>query len=180
MIAKIGENIGENFVRRLLKQKRRKSSSIGYGNAQSVGMVYRIKDKDYQHFITSFVKYLATEIGFKDIQTLGFHNGSEVPDFLSEEKRFLAICKKDLKWNKVPKDEKIEEFTSRKYDILIDLTDGFSIPLKYAFAVSDAKFKIGVHEEENVNFYDFMITLPKNATLQQYINQVNHYLNLIR
>lgn len=174
-----GEKIGESYVRKQLKKKVRKPKTIGYGHAQSIGLVYQIKDKDYQHFINKFVGYLGGEIGFKNIQTIGFFQGREVPEFVKSGNKYQTLTKKDIKWNKIPKKDAVRDFVSHDYDILIDLTDKFIIPLKSVFVEANAKLKIGLHEEENQDFYDFMIALPKNATIQDYINQINHYLNLI-
>lgn len=174
------DKMGEAYVRKLVKKIPRRPKTIGYQHAQSIGLVYRIKDKDYQHFIHNFVAYLSKEVGFKNIQTIGYYNGKEIPSFIKSGTKYSVITKKDLKWNKTPKTDKINSFINDKYDILIDLTDQFIIPIKAVFVQSNAKLKIGVHQKQNTDFYDFMITLPENATLQAYINQINHYLNIIK
>ena len=74
----------------------------------------------------------------------------------------------------------VRNFTQREFDLLIDLHTGNSIPFQYIVAGSRAKFKIGKYEKKATPFYDFMISVPEQMNLRQFIEQVNHYLKSLK
>lgn len=175
----IREKSGKAKVKRVLKNQSRKAKVVNYSQAKSIGVVYQIKDADYQFFIKNYIDYLREEIGFKSIKTLGYFNEKEPPHFLDAGNKYRSFNNKDLKWNFIPKDEAITEFMDNQFDILIDFTDDFCVPVKYIVAKSNAYFKIGRYKDELKDFYDFMINLKPEANLKQYTDQINHYLSII-
>ena len=74
----------------------------------------------------------------------------------------------------------VNKFVNADFDILINLNCEKNFPLKYVCALTKAKFKIGSYEKRNSFMYDFMIDVPSPVGLLDFIEHVNHYLNLIR
>ena len=66
------------------------------------------------------------------------------------------------------------------FDILIDLHTGHSIIFRYMVASTKAKFKIGKYDKKASKYYDFMISVNESMPLSAFIEQVNHYLNLLK
>jgi hypothetical protein len=46
--------------------------------------------------------------------------------------------------------------------------------------MTKAKFKIGRYDRSSLPFYDFMISVEENISLPKFIEQVNHYLNMLK
>ncbi len=175
----IREKLGKSSITKKLSKDNRKPKIKNYTEAQSVGIIYKIKDKDYQYFINNFIDYLREDVGFKVIKTLGFYEEKVAPTFLDLGSKYQFINQKDLNWNFTPKKESVDQFTSSNFDLLIDLTDEYCIPLRHTVVHTAASLKIGRYNEEEIDFYDFMINLPEHASLKEFTNQLNHYLSSI-
>ena len=79
-----------------------------------------------------------------------------------------------------PNNPIVNNFINRKFDILICLNLERSIPLQYVSSLAHASFKIGRFDKSDYTIYDFMIKTEGQTSLKQMIDQVNHYLNLIK
>jgi hypothetical protein len=86
---------------------------------------------------------------------------------------------KEVNWKYIPVKPFVKDFLEEEYDILIDLSLLEHLPLLYLAANCKAGLKIGRFDENNQDFFDLMIELPANATLEYFIGQVTHYLNKI-
>ena len=84
---------------------------------------------------------------------------------------------KDLNWYYKPQNYIIKNFIEKDYDILINLCDSRCIPIKYLAGSSRARFKVGKYEEK-LDLYDMMINVKGN-TIDELINEIYHYLNII-
>jgi len=73
----------------------------------------------------------------------------------------------------------VNEFIYIKFDILINLCSTDSLPLEYISAVSSSKFRIGRYDREKTYCYDFMINNERNASLDEFILEVDHFLENI-
>lgn len=171
--------LGLKMIQKELNANKRKSKVFNYAQAKSIGIIYPIKDKDFQFFVTKYVDYLRKEVGFKTIQTIGFYDSKEEPVFLDLGSKFQFFNKKDLTFSLKPKSQEVETFIQTPFDILIDLSENYVVPLKYIQAKSVASFKVGRYNEAFEKHYDFMVNLPQNASVKEYIDQVNYYLNYI-
>jgi hypothetical protein len=71
-----------------------------------------------------------------------------------------------------------EEFISKNFDILFDLSACNYFPLEYIIKLSIAKFKTGRYTEQD-NDYDFMINTGENMDLVYLIEQLKNYISIL-
>jgi len=148
-------------------------------NASSIGLLMNISDETDMRKITKFEKFLKEQFGIKKVFALGYYdNKKEEPNFLRSSISFDCLQRKDLSWNGAPSGAIYDNFVSEKYDILIDLTNYFNVPLRFVLLRSKAKFKIGKFSEESTPYYDMMIDFEKDD-FEEYANQLVHYLTII-
>jgi hypothetical protein len=71
-------------------------------------------------------------------------------------------------------------FINKRFDVLIDLNFTKLLPLHYISSLSHAGLKVGIFEPETKNPpYDLMMELKKPVNIEDYLNQVMHYLGMI-
>jgi hypothetical protein len=105
-------------------------------------------------------------------------NKKEDPDFLRSSISFDYLQRKDLSWNGIPSGPVYENFVAERFDILIDMTNYFNVPLRFVLLRSKAKFKTGIFSEESKPYFDMMIAFDKDD-FEEYANQLVHYLTII-
>ncbi|MBN2683323.1 MAG: hypothetical protein JXR58_12505 [Bacteroidales bacterium] len=176
IIVKIKEKIGSI----ILKNKRNNSRKRGVYNfetAKTVGIILNANSQFTFETARDFVKYIQS---FKiEVLSLGFVDSVEVLNFYSRQIGMDYFSKKNLNWYGKPKNPKVQEFIQKDFDILIDLSLNDYFPIQYITASSNAKFKIGRFKNESA-CYDLMIDISENKKLDFYIEQIKHYLSILK
>ncbi len=113
------------------------------------------------------------------MKALGYYDGKVSPHYLLPSLDFDFINKKDLTWYYKPEGVAVENFTTDNFDVLIDVVDVDCFPMKYLVASAVAKLKIGKYSDSKQEFYDLMIDVSENNEIDYFIDQVNHYLNML-
>jgi len=148
-------------------------------DCRKVGIVYFIEDERAYKKVKNFVDKLRKEIGVRDVMAMGYVAEDEIPSYLLSKLNFEQICNKDLNWKLMPSGNKVVNFITEDYDVLIDLSLEDHIPVQHLVASSRAKFKVGRLGEVNENLFDMMIDMAGVQSLSQYIAQVDKYLHMV-
>jgi hypothetical protein len=118
------ENIRKSVGSRVLNNKRKKffrqKSVQNFNTAKKTAIVFDAMDSENFKHIKDFRRYLEG----KKIKTelLGYVNKNEVPNDLLFWDNCHVLSKKDLDFFYNPKPEVAEEFISKNFDILFDLS----------------------------------------------------------
>lgn len=168
--------------RRLLNEDRptRRRKVHNFSDARSVGILYREKGEGFFILVKQYVKYLRTEHGIREIMALGYiDQKGHVPHYHVHKLKYDYFHRGEVNWRFEPNCRQATDFIHKDYDLLIDLEREPVLPLQFILARSKAHFKVGYYNPDLEDFYDLMIDLPPQATFDEYVNQVNHYLTLI-
>lgn len=112
---------------------------------------------------------------------MGYFPGKNLPNQLTAV-RYLSIIKKEelnLFYHPVTSDT--NNFVSKRFDVLIDMNFKKILPLRYISSLSNAGFKVGLFDSEAGNTpFDLMLDLKNPVNVEEYLNQVVHYLEMIK
>lgn len=162
---------------RKLKGNARHPKVVNYHEAKDIGVIYHSDSESTFVLIKHFVDYLRKEHGVMHVKAMGFINEKEAPIYHSHVLQHDYFTRKDLSWAGVPRGQAVESFIDQDLDILIDMSKGEWLPLKFILERSAARFKVG-RDAEN-DSYDMLVQAKENSTLDEYIHQVNHFLRSI-
>lgn len=177
---RIFDNIKRTFGKReldKLAEHRKHIECKGFQNSKTIGIVYDATHenafKSVKALIESIKKY------DKNVHSLGYANLPELANFHIQPKEFEFFCNKDLNWFKKPIDKDVEKFCNTNFDILIDLSLEDYLPLLFVVAMSGAKFKTGRYSKTNIQFYDMLIDISENHSMEFLIEQSMNYLKMM-
>jgi hypothetical protein len=143
-------------------------------NAQSIAIIYDSSNADNDITMTKFAENLRKQ--GKSVELLGLIN-----DEITEHKGdVLIINKRKVDWMKIPTDEKVEQFTAKKFDLLLASFTQPNDTLEYIAAVSKAKWKVGAYAADKTHLYDLMINLSGKNDLPYFLEQTTHFLNQVK
>ncbi|MEP7265651.1 MAG: hypothetical protein ABI772_14190 [Bacteroidota bacterium] len=179
MRKKIQSKIAHYLFHREFNMQERQQKLVSFDNARSIGLLYDSTNERNYDVIKKFVKELR-EVNKKDVLALGYYDKKELPNDRFAKLGLDFFTRKSLNWHYKPIAPIVKNFMAKDFDILIDLHTSNSIIFRYIAASTKAKFKIGKYSRLAAPFYDFMISINEGVTLPQFIEQINHYLNLIR
>ncbi len=172
----IKNKIGKLKLRSDLKTLERVKIFHNFNTAKSVGIIFDGTNPSNYDAARTFAKFL-TESKIR-IYGLGFVESKEVSNFYSYYTGFNFFTTKDTNWQGIPSNHNVNDFINEKIDILVDLHLTENFQLDYICAMSKAEFKIGALTTKH-NYYDFMIDISSNSTLDFLCEQIKHYLSII-
>jgi hypothetical protein len=111
---------------------------------------------------------------------MGYYSGKNLPNQFTAV-RYLSIIKnEELNFFYHPVSNDTNKFVNNKFDVLIDINFEKLLPLQYISSLSNAGFKVGLFESETGNTpFDLMMDLKSPVNIEDYLNQVVHYLEMI-
>ena len=157
----------------------REQKMVSFKDAKTIGIIYDSTEEKNYEIIRRYVKDLRDNYK-KDVLALGFYDKKDLPPTRLAKLGLDFFTRKSLNWHYRPVAPVVKNFMAKDFDILIDLHTKSSIIFRYVTASTKAKFKIGRYDKTSALFYDFMISVGDSITLSAFIDQVNHYLNLLK
>jgi hypothetical protein len=179
MSKKIKSRIANYLFYREFSAHQRDHKMVSFSQARTIGIIYDSTNEKNYEIIKRYVKELR-DIYKKDVLALGYYDKKELPNDRFAKLGLDFFTRKGLNWYYKPIAPIVKNFMQRDFDILLDLHVSNSIAFRYIIAATKAKFKIGKYNRTSTKFYDFMISTGDTVTLPQFIDQVNHYLNLLK
>lgn len=179
---KLPRNIRYRLSRYFLDLKPAENRRIkvnNYGNARSIGVIYKEKDEAFFILVKQFVKYLKAEHGIRDILTLAYIDDKHIPHWQLHKLEYEYFTIADTDWRLKPKSQGTDDFLARDFDILLDFTLDTPPPLMHILAKSRARFKVGAWNPAKKELLDFMVDLSDKNTFDQYLHKLNHFLTIL-
>lgn len=128
--------------------------------------------------ISAFVTRMQNE--GKQVKALGFvKNKKDIQRYLPKLS-FDYFSPKDINLLGIPHSTYIDDFIKEEFDILIDLSDEPHIANKHIAGISAAKMKVGDSKSIASAYYDVMVSKNEKLGLHDHLNQIYHYLELIK
>lgn len=171
-------SVKNRIFQRLFQSKKyahnRQRKTINWNQIKTIGFLIDGSDPVQLRLLLN--KLYAYKSEGKKIELLGFVK--KLPPFENENIKW--VTKKDLSWAGIPKMKSIQDFIEKDFDIVINTSILSTRPLEFISAFSNAKLRIGVFSENKTYCYDFMMHLDAHDDTFSYLDQVEHYLKLLK
>jgi len=177
IIENIKEKTGIISMNKELKALKREVAFNNFVSAGTVGFIFDAIDRE---------KYLQSKdlIEFVEKQNsrifgLGFASKSDQIAYFPYKQGVDYFGLDEVNWYGKPTNPVIADFLKRNFDILVDLSQTDQYSIHYIFALSVAKFKI-TNDSVKSKYADFVLKVSNSEKLENYINQIKHYLEVIK
>ena len=151
--------------------------SMNISDARKIGIIFDATIDSNIDLIKKFTSDISTKNN--NIVTLGYIDSNQKDINYSPSMYFNFFFKKDIDFLGQPKSKVVDKFLFNNYDILINFSLDEILPLKYISTLSKSIFKVGKFNK-NENIYDFTIKIKKNSSLEKFLSDTLHYLELIK
>jgi len=173
MISAVKKRYYINHVKSRLKENSARRSMLNFKAASTIGLLFNATDRNEYIQVEKFMNSLKKRK--KSVKIMAFVD-SKTPN---EANPFPYFSRNNLNWYEIPSSDSVKDFIHIKFDILINLCTTSSLPLEYICAVSSSKFRIGRYAKDKTYCYDFMINNENNASIGEFISEVDHFLETI-
>lgn len=146
-----------------------------FDDAQLIGIIFNATNEQNIETVRAYAKQLKQ--WNKDVHVLAFIDKSKVEELANKYPEIIFISKNEVNWYLKPKKFSTSRFIKNNYDILLNLYIDECIPLQYVSAFSDAKFRVGCFQKNNLYCNDFLIDLKEDNNLPTLLDQIDNYLN---
>lgn len=167
-------------IRSILKESlshRRVPGVVNLSEVKKAGILAEINNPGQLDLVRDLIQRLKS--GGILPRIIYFFNEKKIPPQFTPTGIEEGYSRKELGWNWLLPDLLTAGFTDEPFDLLIDLSSDSAIPLKMLAAKSKAGFKAGLMTPKFQPIYDLMISCQESCDLQQIIDQMLHYLELI-
>ncbi|MBM3436466.1 MAG: hypothetical protein FJY07_09660 [Bacteroidetes bacterium] len=177
-IAGFRRGAGKYILNKKLAHFKREKKLINLHSATTIGIVYTVPGQEVFNTVKKLVKDLTSRQ--RQVMALGFVNRKSIPNYCIAAGSGYHFSLSDLNWYGAPRNAYIAEFINTEFDVLIDLNLESTYVLNYITSLSKAKFKVGRHDEGLQPSLDMMIKMDAGASTEAFIEQIIHYLVIIK
>jgi hypothetical protein len=170
--------IGKAILRKKISRIKRKVFYSNFSKVKTIGIVWDASNpEDFSGLSRFYQKMHDRNI---EVKILGYFSGKNLPDQYTAIRYLTCLRKTEINFFYHPVSSEFRNFVSNRFDILIDINFKELFPLKCVSSTSNAGFKVGIFESESINTpYDLMIEMKNPVDVENYLNQVIHYLEMI-
>jgi hypothetical protein len=177
-INQIRSTLGNFLLNRRFIKNMRNKELVSLNLAENLGIIFHVKNQEQFSRFNALAKELSTNR--RKVLLVGFINDKTIPDYCVVAGPGYYFCRQDLNWLNIPKNDYILKFIEKEFDILLDFTRDDSFTMKYILALSKARLKAGQQSDIKEPFLDVMIQMDNSQSMNQFIEQILHYLTLLK
>lgn len=179
LLENIRFKIGNLILSKRIANTRRKVFYSNIGQIKKIGVVWDAsKTQDFSSLSKFYQRMHERNI---DVKVLGYYPGKELPNQYTAIRYLSCIRRKEVNLFYVPVSTETDVFINTKFDVLIDINFEKVFPLFYITSMSSASFKVGLFDPQSgESTFDLMIELKKPVRIENYLEQVIHYLEMIK
>lgn len=170
--------IGNSILSKRIAKVRRKVHYSNISQVKSIGIVWdALKTQDFPCLSKFHQKMHERNI---EVKIIGYYPGKELPDQYTALRYLSCIRKSEINFFNIPVSTETNYFIKNRFDVLIDINFENKFPLYYIASLSVSSFKVGLFDSvRGSSNFDLMIELKKPVMVENYLNEIIHYLEMI-
>ena len=161
--------IHKNHVEKALRAHSAQTGSINLEEAHVIGILFDATDLNRRRAAVGFAENLQQQ--GKLVFKLGYFHSRQADSNFT----FKHFNKSQLDWTFRPRSRDVDEFLSRKFDILINLDPRTRPHSEYLAAKAKASLKVGPRASR-LDIYDLMVEASRKDDSASFVNQVAEIL----
>lgn len=172
----IQTKIGYSLLKKRSASVYRNKMFSNFSSAKTLAVIFDASNVDESTNVRLLSKFcIENKLKFR---ALGFIKSFEQTEQFTLYTGLSYFSEKDFNLSGLPISGELNDFLETPFDILIDLHRKPIYFLDVILALSHAKMKLGIKQNDK-GFYDFMIDIDNN-NLDYFVEQIKHYLNIIK
>lgn len=176
---KIRSYLGQRRFLQDVRKQQQPHGVVPFEEAVRIGILYDATDERDYEVVKAYVKQVRS-VYKKDVLAMGFVDKKQLPAGQFAQYGLDFFTRKELDFRLIPRDPIVDNFIREPFDILINLSNGKSFPLRYIAALSHAKFRIGRYDKRNLSCYEMMLQLPPDTGIKTVIEETERYLRQVK
>ena len=139
-------------------------------------IVFHINSEESYKVAFDFSVYLKRKEGLSKVGLIAYCGEKEIPTYV-DEKKVKVFGPKECNVFGIPVNEILDQ--NQKYDLMVDFTPKSFLPTDCILALTNAKTKVGYHNDEKEYIFDLIIDVSENQLNLDYSKNIIRYLKMI-
>ncbi len=178
LIRNIRLKIGRYLLAARLKRHGRKPFFSGMSKIRTAGLVWDASRPEDFQVLTRFHQQMKERN--IEVRILGYFPGKVLPDKYTAIRYLTCLKDHDLDFFYRPNSAEAVAFIDERLDLMIDANFNKLFPLYYISSLSSAGLKAGPADTDpELSPFDLMIKIKSQEKIEDYLNQVIHYLEMM-
>jgi hypothetical protein len=170
-------NIGKKMLPYRAKKITRVRAFSNFESARSIGILFDATQTENYTTARFLAKYLQeNKIKFRG---MGYARPYDMEELVISYTGLSFFTEKEFSFSGIPVSPPVVDFCNSDFDMMIDLHVKPNYYLDALNAFSVAKMKLGLKNKDN-GYYDFMIELTEPINSEAFVEQLKHYLSIIK
>lgn len=149
-------------------------------DARSVGFVINI-DQFSADDLVFFTKYFThLEDRGKAIAIAEITYSRKSMPMFRDSVRSVFLNPAQMNWLQFPSVKRLQELNGMNLDILVNLDTTERLTARFICGLSNAKTRVGLHEEGFEDYYELMLQLPPETKLHKILDTFEHYSKMLQ
>ena len=176
MIGLLTNSLGKWKLANLVKKVDRKPVAMNLDHMESALVVFHINTAEEYKVVTDFCFYLKRNEGLNRVDIMAFCGAKEIPEFV-DQNNVKVFGPKECNIYGIPEGSYLNP--NKSYDLLVDFTPVSFVPTDAILALTEAKTKVGYHQDEKEYIFDLIIDVADNQLHLDYSKNIIRYLKMI-
>jgi len=179
LFKRIRLNIGRLMLSKKVARTKREVYYSTFRNVKSIGIVWDAsRPVEFVSLSRFHQRMLDIKIGVK---IFGYFPGKNLPDQYTAIRYLTCLRKDETNSFYHPDSSEAKSFINNQFDILIDINFDKQFPLSYVTALSRARFKVGLYQNDTSESpFDLMMEIQNPVDIDRYLTEVINYLEMIK
>ncbi|MBL7811755.1 MAG: hypothetical protein JNL57_05985 [Bacteroidetes bacterium] len=171
--------LGLRALKKLSVARPRNRSFMPFGEVKDVLLAWDESQHEQDiHSIQKFIQFL--EKHGKQVQTVVYHHTrKESKITIPEGDTSIHLSRRDFNAFGMPRSLQIKKLLSTQFDYFINMNLDGRLTLKSIAGFTNAACRIGFQRDKAISFYDLLIGSQNEPDMQQYVKDLQHYLQKI-
>jgi hypothetical protein len=176
-IDKIKDTLGAWKLSHQVKVEKGIVNIPNFKDIQDIGLIYNATQAKEEEQITRIAHYLRDQ--GKKVWTMGFVESKTLPYNRKFHISSEYFWKEQLNFFNTPQKEKVGQFMSHKFDLLLNIYFEPLFPLQAMSSLCEAKYKMGAQLPNGLNYNHSVIDTGSDHSIQCLSPQMVHDLKVI-
>lgn len=177
------QSLKHGYSLKVFEQRAKKISFphafVDFDKAKSVGFIVNISLFNAEDLVY-FTKYITRlEQSGKEVLVVEMNFKRKSVPMFKDSVRSIFINPEQYNWLALPSIKRVKVLNKAKLDLLVDLDTSEIMTSRFICGLSNARMRVGLHEEGYEHFYELLLQLPRTTSMNQILNTFETYTKMI-
>jgi hypothetical protein len=177
------QSLKHGYSLKVFEQRARKISFprafVDFNKAKSFGFIVNISLFNAEDLVY-FTKYITRlEQTGKEVMVVELNFKRKSLPMFKDSASSIFINPEQYNWLGLPSLQRVKEMNKANLDLLVDLDTSETMTSRFICGLSNARTRVGLHEDGHEHFYELLLQLPRTTPMSEMLNTFETFTKMI-